>query len=106
MFVLLAIGNLAITAQRSLIPLAIDAEVIGLETRREKHLGKDDVHLLTFDDATSTPSTVHIDQEIAHELKVGNRIKKDAWQVTLYVDDQELRLHSRQTSRAWSKRCP
>lgn len=91
-FFLLALGNVFVTAQRSLIPLAIDAEVVDLEMRREKHPGKDDVYLLTFSNSKSTPSTLQIDQEIAHELKVGNRIKKAAWQDRLNIDDRALQL--------------
>lgn len=91
-FFLLALGNVIVTAQRSLIPLAIDAKIVALEMRREKHPGKDDVYLVTFANPHSTPSTLQIDQDIARELKVGNRIKKAAWQDTLNIDDRTLQL--------------
>jgi hypothetical protein len=72
-FVALAAGNCLITAQRSMIPLGLDAEVLGLEIRREKHPGKDDVHLVSL----SGLGTFQIDKEVAIQLKVGQQIKKE-----------------------------
>lgn len=94
---LLAIGialvafNLIVTARRSLIPLALDAEVIDIDIRREKHPPLDDVHLVTFSDGR----TMQVDREIAGKFIVGDQLRKRRSETTLLVNDRPLAL-------AWS----
>ncbi len=101
-FVALAAGNFLITAQRSLIPLDLDAEVLGLEMRREKHPGKDDVYLVSL----SGLGTIQIDKEIAIQLKVGQQIQKERWARQLYLNGRVIPLEYSKDFLGMSKAMP
>ena len=101
-FVALAAGNCLITAQRSMIPLGLDAEVLGLEIRREKHPGKDDVHLVSL----SGLGTFQIDKEVAIQLKVGQQIKKERWARQLSVDGRGIPLEYSKDFQGMTKAMP
>jgi hypothetical protein len=88
LFVVLGLGNIIVTANRSLIPQTIDAEVALLDIKREKHPGIDDVHFVTL----STGETLHVDKAIAEELQVGMPIRKQAWEKELVTGDEHLSL--------------
>ena len=92
LFVALAVGNIFITAQRSLIPMSIVGTVIDIELRREKHPGKDDVHLVTWTPPSGASQTIQMDKAIAEQLKPGNQIHKLAWQSTLYSENRSISL--------------
>ena len=84
----LATGNVWVTAARSTIPLTIDAEVIGKETRHEKHPGFDDVHLLTLSDGR----TLQFDTPVFTELSEGEPLSKQAWEYSLEHGGQRTAL--------------
>ncbi|MGE0758899.1 MAG: hypothetical protein AB7F89_08385 [Pirellulaceae bacterium] len=84
----LVAGNLWYSAARSLIPLALADEVRDVEVRREKHPGRDDVHLLTLRDGR----VMHIDQAVATKVFIGSQLAKEAWSHELRVDDGEVAL--------------
>lgn len=92
LFATLAVGNVFITAQRSLIPMSVIGTVIDIELRREKHPGKDDVHLVTWTEPSGASQTIQIDKAIAEQLKSGDQIHKAAWQSTLYIDNRPISL--------------
>ena len=88
LFVALCIGNLMITADRSLIPRSLDAAVLHTEIKREKHPGLDDVHFLKLSDG----QTLHVDKTLAEQLEVGMRIRKVAWQRELIAGEGKILL--------------
>jgi len=69
-------------AARSTIPLALDGTVTQVEVREEKHPGVDDVWMVSIDGEPR-----HLDSELAAELEVGDRIRKDRWETHLDVND-------------------
>lgn len=85
---LLATGNLWVTAARSTIPLTIDAQLNGKEIRREKHPGMDDVLLITLSDGR----TLQVDAPIYVELQEGEQLSKSFGQRSLLHNDEHLTL--------------
>jgi hypothetical protein len=69
-------------AARSAIPLTLDGTVTQVEVREEKHPGVDDVWMVYID---GDPR--HLDSELAADLEVGDRIRKDRWETSLVVND-------------------
>lgn len=69
-------------AARSAIPLALDGTITQVEVREEKHPGVDDVWIVSIDGEPR-----HLDSELAAELEVGDRIRKDRWETHLDVND-------------------
>jgi hypothetical protein len=88
LFVALGLGNLIVTANRSLIPQTIDAEVAILDIKREKHPGIDDVHFMTL----TTGETLHVDKSVAEKLQVGMPIRKQAWEHKLMTEKEQISL--------------
>jgi hypothetical protein len=86
--VALAALNVWIAAQRSTIPLQLDARVTSREVRREKHPGKDDVHLLHLEPFHA----LHVDGDVYASVTDGDRLRKEAWSRTLQVNDKTLPL--------------
>ena len=85
---LLCGGNLWVTAARSLIPLQIDAVIEGMEKRREKHPGIDDVFLLRLEQA----GEFEVDQAVYDSVALGEKLTKSAWSRQLTHDRQTLQL--------------
>ena len=85
----LAAWNIWISAERSTIPLALDANVASLEVRREKHPGKDDVYLLQLE----PPRSLVVDQAVLQSVTAGNHLNKEAWAESLQVGDQNVPLN-------------
>ena len=84
----LALGNLWFTFQRSGIPADLTGRVERLESRREKHPGLDDVHLVTISGAVT-----HLDAEVAMELKLGDELRKSSWGAELETPRATIALH-------------
>ena len=85
----LAAWNIWISAERSTIPLALDANVASLEVRREKHPGKDDVYLLQLE----PPRSLVVDQAVLQSVTAGDHLKKEAWAESLQIGDQNVPLN-------------
>ncbi|HVE76638.1 MAG TPA: hypothetical protein VND22_07725, partial [Actinomycetota bacterium] len=83
----LAAANLAVTFNRSLIPQSIDGRVDQVERRFEKHVGLDDVFLLTVGGRTT-----QIDATLAGAVEQGDRVKKRAFSRTLTTPDGDITL--------------
>lgn len=83
-----ALVSVAAMVSRSAIPHALDGTVAHIEVRREKHPGVDDVWLVHLDDG----SRLHVDAATAQRLDEGSRVRKPAWQATLAVDGEPVRL--------------
>src|SRR5207253_872745 len=56
-------------------PLQLDDRVTRVETRHEKHPGKDDVHLLHF----ASGRVLQVDGAVAEAAAVGERMEKKRW---------------------------
>jgi hypothetical protein len=82
-----AVANIAVTAHRSLIPVALDGTITKMELRHEKHPGVDDVWLVTVGDRL-----LHVDDEVAFQLHHGATVAKGAWETTLTVDGRQVGL--------------
>lgn len=97
--VLLAVAfvalNVAATFHRSLIPIAVDGTVTGIEVRREKHPGIDDVWLVTIGDRR-----LHVDAPIGRALGEGARVTKTAWAQRLVIDGTPRTLALSRDARA------
>lgn len=89
--VLLAVANLWVTFARSLIPNEIHGMAVGLEVRREKHPGVDDVFILHLDEGDFV-----VDREVAASFEGGELIDKEAWSsdITVAGDVQHLETSS------------
>ncbi|MCI0629533.1 MAG: hypothetical protein L0Y44_02635 [Phycisphaerales bacterium] len=85
----LAAANLYETAARSTIPLELDSVIRSKEIRREKHPGRDDVHLLRLE----TGRVLHVDPPIYAALSLGEPVRKSAWSHSLSHGDQTLPLN-------------
>ncbi len=83
----LAAANLAVTFNRSLIPQSIDGRVERVEWRYEKHIGLDDVFLLTVGGRTT-----QIDASLAGAVEQGDRVTKRAFSRTLTTPDGDVTL--------------
>ena len=80
LLVVLCAGNLIETFRRSAIPLRLGGAVDTIEVRREKHPGVDDVYLLWMQGRG-----IHVDAEVAKELRQGDRISKSPWSAALHT---------------------
>ena len=89
---LLAAGNLWITARRSTIPLELNDVVLKKEVRREKHPGYDDVHLLHF----QSGRVLEVDEQVFDAVRDGDLIEKSAWA-------RDLRHGSHTSQLSWSR---
>lgn len=77
----LAGGNLWVTASRSLIPPAVSGTVASRTVRHEKHPGHDDVCLWTMADGRE----LHVDQAVYSLVPEGSTIAKRRFARTLTV---------------------
>jgi hypothetical protein len=82
LLVSLAGGNLWFTAARSTIPLSLNATVLDMELKREKHDGVDDVHLLRLNDQR----TIVVDERVFEAIETQRHISKAAGDRELLVD--------------------
>ena len=86
--VVIVIANLWVVAARSTIPLALDAQVLSHETRREKHSGHDDVYLLHL----APGGQLQVDAHVFDGVMSRQRIRKSAWDRQLLVGENKLPL--------------
>lgn len=86
--IVLAAANIWVCAARSYIPMQVSGSVTSIEMRREKHPGKDDVHLIRIDDGRLT----QVDATLAAELQVGSAVDKAAWQSEITIDGRTTQL--------------
>lgn len=84
----LGCGNIWVVAARSTIPLALNAEVIEVELRHEKHPGKDDVCLLHF----ATGEALHVDASVFKKIRAGDFVRKLPWSFEIVVNDESTPL--------------
>ena len=84
----LAAGNLWVAAARSTIPLPLDAQVRRREVLREKHPGRDDVHLLQLEPG----GRLQVDAHVFHAVAPDQRIRKGRWDRLLIVNGEKLQL--------------
>ena len=89
---ILGYGNVRYSAQRSMIPVAVEGVVTGLETRKEKHPGKDDVYLVRVEGGKGDISIRQVDELVYQELNVGDQIFKLAGQRSLVINQSSLPL--------------
>ena len=87
LLVVLAAGNLWETIHRSGIPVPLEGAVEHIEVRREKHVGLDDVHLVTV-----AGRQLHLDGEVVERLRVGDVLSKSAWSHELVTPRDVSRL--------------
>jgi allantoicase len=86
---LLAVANLWVTFARSLIPHEIHGMAVGLEVRREKHPGVDDVFILHLDEGDFV-----VDREVAGLVHRGELIDKNAWSPDITVAEESHHLET------------
>jgi hypothetical protein len=84
----LAMGNLWFTLLRSGIPRAFAGTVERIELREEKPGADDDVYLVTVG-----ARTMHLDAEVARELRERESISKRAWSAEIRTPRGPIRLH-------------
>ena len=84
---LLGAANLVLTLSRSLIPFALDGTVKDIVWRYEKHIGLDDVFLLTVGGRT-----IQVDAQVAWALQPGDHVSKPAFARTAQVNGAAVRL--------------
>src|SRR5687768_14043032 len=84
----MAAGNVWIAAARSTIPLALSERIALKEVRREKHPGKDDVHLFHL----ASGKTLHVDAAVYETLAASEFVRKSAWSTELQHDGQAMSL--------------
>lgn len=99
---LLAAANIWFAAARSTIPLRLSDKILGKEIRREKHQGRDDVHLLHLE----RRGQVQVDREIFESVQVGQTLQKEGWSHELKHGDQIVTLHWSQDYRGLLRAMP
>lgn len=72
-----------VLVERSTIPTELQGTVTAIELRHEKHPGVDDVWLISVDKGPLH----HVDADVAALLEKGDRVRKDAGDTTLIVND-------------------
>lgn len=87
-FVLCAF-NFWVALRRSAIPRSFDnVAIVDKETRREKHPGHDDVHLLRLEDGRM----IHVDRPVFEAVRTSERLSKTAWTSVLQHDGRATAL--------------
>lgn len=81
---------------RSTIPAELDGTVTAIELRHEKHLGIDDVWMVSVDEGGFR----HVDAKVAALLSEGDRLRKEAWATTLVVEGEPHALSLSDDARA------
>ena len=83
-----ALGNLWFTAQRSTIPIELDAQLVHRDISYEKHAGVDDVYWLVFESGKK----IHVDKLVFEAVQKDEYLKKAAFSKQLQHGQETLQL--------------